>query len=217
MPERPPYYPVALDLGGRPVLVVGGGPVGARKAAGLAACGAVVTVVSPEVHDDVEALVDRGEPGAPGSVTLERRPYRRGEAGGYRLVVTATGHDDVDGAVAADAEAAGTFVNSADDPTHCSFLLPAVHRDGAVTVAVSTGGASPALARWVRTRPAAGLGPGLGILADLLGEARQAVRAEGRSTESVDWERILDGPLPSLVAGGEIDEARALLRQETAG
>ncbi len=215
MPERPPYYPVALDVRGAPVLVVGAGRVAARKAEGLAACGAVVTVVAPDVHDDMETLSNRTELGTPGSVTVVARPYRRGEAGDYRLVVTTTGHPDVDAAVAADAESAGTFVNSADDPAHCTFLLPAVHRDGPVTVAVSTGGASPALARWLRTKAAADLGPGLGTLADLLEEARRAVRSDGRSTESVDWERILGGPLPTLVARGELDEARALLRDET--
>ncbi len=107
----------------------------------------------------------------PSLEALERRPYGRGDASGFRLVVTATGNPEVDGAVYADAEAAGVWVNSADDRAHSSFILPAVHRDGAVTVSVSTGGLSPALASWLRTRLAAQCGDGLGTLAQLLGDA----------------------------------------------
>ena len=103
---------------------------------------------------------------------VERRRYRRGDAAAFRLVVTATGRPDVDGAVYADAEGAGVWVNSADDRAHSSFILPAVHRDGAVTVAVSTGGLSPALASWLRTRLAARVRRELGTLAQVLGEAR---------------------------------------------
>lgn len=196
-------YPVSLDLQDRHCLVVGGGPVAARKTAGLVRAGAEVTVVAPRIDPAIESL----------AVHIERRPYRTGEAGAYQLVLTATGVPVVDRAVAADAEAAGRWVNSADDAEHCSFLLPAVHRQGSVTVAVSTGGASPALARWLRTRIAEILGGELGQLARLLEDARRRLRAAGRSTESVDWEGLLDGPLPELLRRGQADEARALLEE----
>ena len=130
-------------------------------------------------------------------------------------MVTATGRAEVDGAVAGDAEAGGVWVNSADDVEHCTFILPSVHRDGPVSVAVSTGGASPALAGWLRRRAGVALGPGLGTLASLLDEARTAVRSAGRSSESVDWLEVLDGPLPDLVAQGRLDQARALLAAST--
>jgi siroheme synthase-like protein len=203
-------YPVSLDLHGRAVLVVGGGPVAARKVAALVSCGARVTVVAPDVDDALAVLVARGESDA-GSVEIRRRPYRRGEARDYRLVLTATGVPEVDGAVSADAEAAGVWVNSADDAARCTFVLPSVHRDGQVTVAVSTGGASPALAAWLRRRIAASLGPGLDDLAALLHEARDRVRQAGGRTEDLEWQVLLDGPLPRLVAEGRTDEARALL------
>jgi siroheme synthase-like protein len=182
--------------------VVGGGPVAARKASGLLDCGAVVTVVAPDVCDDMARL-------AP--LTVARRPYVAGEAAGYRLVVTATGIAAIDGAVYADAEAAGVWVNSADDPDHCTVVLPAVTRDGPVTVAVSTGGSSPALASWLRSRIADILGPGLGPLASLLDDARRRVHARGASTETVDWSGLLDGPLPDLVRDGKLDQARLLI------
>ena len=206
-----PVYPVALRVEGRPCLVVGGGRVAARKAAGLLSCGADVTVVAPRTDPAIDEQ-GRGVVGAPGSLTVHRRRYRPGEAAAYRLVVTATGIAEVDRAVAADADAAGVWVNSADDAEHCTFFLPSVHRDGQVSLAVSTGGASPALASWLRRRAAAELGPDLGVLAALLQSARRRVKAAGRSTESVDWQALLDGPLPGLVRDGRLDLAREMLQ-----
>jgi len=186
--------------------VVGGGPVAARKARGLLGCGATLTVIAPDVCAAMAELTP---------LTIERRPYAEGDAGAYRLVVTATGIPAVDATVSADAEAAGVWVNSADDVEHCSFILPSVHRDGAVTVAVSTGGRSPALASWLRARLAAQEGTGLGALAELLGRARQSVHDAGRSTEKVDWVALLDGTLPELVRDGRFDEARAVVEAVT--
>src|SRR6185437_5958070 len=102
----------------------------------------------------------------------------------FRLVVTATGRPEVDGAVHDDAEAAGVWLNSADDRAHSSFILPAVHRDGSVTVAVSTGGLSPAFASWLRDRLAAECGEHAGALAALIGEARERLRRAGRPSST---------------------------------
>jgi siroheme synthase-like protein len=198
------FYPVSLDVAGRACLVVGGGAVAARKARGLLACGAAVLVVAPALGADMEALV-------PQLRAVERRAYRRGDAAGCRLVVTATGDPAVDGAVHADADKSGIWVNSADDPAHCSFILPAVHRDGPVTIAVSTGGQSPALASWLRDRLAEDSGRGAGALAELLGAARTRLKEAGLPTDGVDWAGLLDGPLPGLVRAGDIDNARAII------
>jgi precorrin-2 dehydrogenase/sirohydrochlorin ferrochelatase len=201
-----PPYPVVLRLEGRRCLVVGGGPIAARKVADLLACGAVVTVVAPELSSAIEELAAAETAGV---LQLERRPYRRGEAANYRLVVTATGVSEVDRQAAEDAEAAGVWVNSADDADHCTFFLPSVHREGPVSIAVSTGGASPALAAWLRRRIGASLGrEHLGTLAGLLEEGRQALRQAGRPTNAVDWRALLDSDLPSLVAAGRAAEAR---------
>jgi siroheme synthase-like protein len=200
----PPYYPVSLDVSGRACLVVGGGPVAARKARALLDCGARVTVIAPSLGPDMEALAGRIE-------RVERRPYATGDAALFRLVVTATGRRDVDANVYEDAEADGIWVNSADDRAHSSFILPAVHRDGAVTVAVSTGGLSPAMSSWLRDRLAAACGPGVRDVAQLLAEARQELRRAGRRSDSVDWAALLDGPLPQLVRDGDWDNARKIL------
>jgi siroheme synthase-like protein len=202
--DRTSYYPVSLDVANRPCLVVGAGPVAARKARALVECGAAVTVVAPSLSKDMEAL-------KPLLHALERRPYREGEASAFRLVVTATGIPEVDGSVFADAEAAGVWVNSADDPAHCSFILPAVHRDGAVTLSVSTGGLSPALASWLRDRIADQWEGRIGTLALLLGEARDRLRAAGVPSESVDWASLLEGPLLDLVQSEDLESARAVV------
>ena len=205
---RGSFYPVSLDVADRPCLVVGGGPVAARKAHALVDCGAAVTVIAPSLSGEMEAL-------APLLHTLERRAYLPGDVSAFRLVVTATGIPEVDGAVYADAEAAGIWLNSADDAAHCSFILPAVHRDGAVTVSVSTGGLSPALASWLRDRIAAQFDVDLGALAQLLGEARERLRATGSPSDAVDWTALLDGPLPELVRSGDLAGARAVVTAAT--
>jgi siroheme synthase-like protein len=211
MSHDSPLYPVALVVDGRRCLVVGGGPIATHKAEGLLDCRAHVTVVAPLISERLRRLAHDVSDPSVGQLVLEQRPYRTGEASGYRLVITATGDPAVDREVAADAEAAGVWVNSADDVDNCTFTLPAVHRDGDVTVAVSTGGASPALAGWLRDRAADAIGPEVGTMAVLLDEARRRVRARGQSTEKTDWSAILSGPFVDLVRSGRTDEARALL------
>lgn len=203
MPVDDALYPVNLLVAGRRCLVVGGGPVAARKAEGLAACGAVVHVVATEVGPEVRALQ---------GVTWDERPYRPGDLAGYRLVVTATAIPDVDAAVFAEGERAGTWVNSADDPANCSFTLPAVVRRGPVVLAVSTGGHSPALAVWLKERIGAQVGPEYEVLAGLLSEQRDAVRAQGRSTEDMDWQSALDSDMLELIRSGQVQQAKERLQ-----
>lgn len=172
-----PVYPVGLTLTGRRCLVIGGGRVAARKVAGLAAAGAEVHVVAPDVNDDVRRL----------ATAVRRREFRPGDCIGYRLVFTATGDESVDAAVSADAEAAGAWVNACDRPALCSVLLPAVLRHDPITVAVNTGGASPSLAGWLRDRIAEVVTERHAEVARLLASERAALHAEGASTEGIDW------------------------------
>jgi precorrin-2 dehydrogenase / sirohydrochlorin ferrochelatase len=210
-----PVYLVGLVVAGRRCLVVGGGNVAARKIRGLLQCGAAVTVVAPEAHEAIRVLADEGAisqiAGPPLDVQI--REYREGEAARFELVFTATGDVNVDAKVHRDAEEAGVWVNSADDTAHSSFMLPAVVRDGPVTVAVSTSGASPALATWLRDRLASHVQNGSGELARLLNGARRRMRDSRTKTDAVDWTGLLNGPLPDLVAEGKLDEAGALIEQ----
>jgi siroheme synthase-like protein len=182
-------YPVSLDLHGVPVLVVGAGPVAARKIAGLAAAGALVRVVAPTISDEVDRSA---------VAELHRRRFEPGDLDGVRLVVTATGDTDVDATVAADATVAGIWVNAADQPADCTFILPAVARNGPLSIAVSTDGASPALARRLRDRAGELLTDEVVALAAELAARRAEVRAAGGSTEDVDWSGLIDAVVPPV-------------------
>lgn len=170
-------FPINLDLRGRACLLVGGGRIATRKGQQLAGCGARLTVVAPDVTDELAAL----------ATTVERRPYRTGDLAGQRLVITATGDPVVDQQIFDEAEAAGIWVNSADDPERCTFTLPAVVRRGPVLLTASTAGRSPALASWLRARLAEAFGPGLADVADDLAHQRADIHASGASTEDLDW------------------------------
>jgi precorrin-2 dehydrogenase / sirohydrochlorin ferrochelatase len=196
-------YPVSLEVEGRPVLVVGGGRVAARKVDGLLACGAAVHVIGEQVADELKA-----RPG----VTWEERPYRPGDVAGHWLVLSATDRPEVNRAVHDEAEAAGVWVNSADDPANCTFTLPSVLRRGPITVAVSTGGASPGLATWLRRRLEAELGPEYETLLAMVAEARAGVKAAGRSSEQIDWQSALDSEILELIRAGHVAEARERLQ-----
>ena len=180
-----PPFPVMLDLAGRPVLLVGAGRVALRKAGQLLACGARITVLAPEIDPGFDAL----------DVTIERRAFAAGDTDGFRLVVTATGDRRVDQAIFDEADARGIWINSADDPQRCSFILPAVHRQGPITVSVSTAGSSPALASWLRAELGALIGPEFADLAADLAAERAAVQATGASTEDIDWRPIIEAKL----------------------
>jgi siroheme synthase-like protein len=218
-PEHLPHadgradYPVSLDVAGWRCLVVGGGAVAARRAAGLLAAGARVTVVAPTVVASLSALAGGAErtTGSGPALVVQLRPYRPGEAGGYQFVVTATGRPGLDDAVVRDARGAGTLVASAGRRAAGTVRLPAVHRSGPVTLAVSTAGISPALARWLRTRLAACLPAETDTIAVLVDEARTAQQRAGRPTSDVEWAALLDLVVP-LVESGRVAEARAILR-----
>ncbi len=172
-------YPVMLNLSGRRVLVVGGGIIGLRKAEGLVAAGAAVTAISPEFNPEWDSL------GA--SVTRIVRRYEADDVVGYWLAVTATNDPSAQQQVFDDGQRLGIWVNAADDPDRCAFILPAVHRDGPVVVSVSTSGSAPALAGWLRDRAAKSLPPRVASLAKKLRAERDQLHAQGKTTEGLDW------------------------------
>ena len=164
-------YPIALRLTGRPVLVVGGGAVAERKIGGLLAAGADVTIIAPVCCPAVAEWAERG------AITLVARRYELGDADGYDLVFVAVDDLSASGMIQADARQIGAWVNAADDPAGSDFHLPAVARRGPLTVAVTTGGHSPTLARRLRDRLAAALTDEDVALAEALGATRHAQSA----------------------------------------
>jgi siroheme synthase-like protein len=160
--SEPRYYMACLDLRGRDCLVVGGGRVATEKVGGLLDCDADVTVVAPEIDGELEAL----------DVRVVRRPFTRSDVVGRFLVIAATDERAVSAAVSEAAAEQSTLCNVADDPELCNFILPAVVRRDPIVVGVSTGGASPALAKRIRDDIAERLGPEHAELARRLASLR---------------------------------------------
>jgi precorrin-2 dehydrogenase len=204
-PGAPPLYPIALDLRRRSCLVVGGGSVAERKVDGLLAVGARVTVVSPALTDRLCEWIERGQ------CRHIARAYRSRDVRGHAIVLVATGDDRVTARVCRDARRAGALVNAADDPERCDFFLPAIVRRGRLTVAVSTSGASPALASAVRDELEQVLPQSYAALLEVFAEVRARVRRHAGSVPAARWRRALDDRLRTLVAHGHVAEATALL------
>jgi len=202
------YYPAFLDLTERPVLVVGGGEVAEGKVAGLLAADARVTVVSPTVTPRLAEWAGAGR------IRHTPRAYRSGDLAGYHLTLVATEQRDVSGAVAAEGRARGVWVNAADEPARCDFILPAVIRRGRLVVAVSTGGASPAAARAIREELEGHLTEDHAMLVELAADARADLRRRARSASPARWRGALDGGLRRLIADKRYRQARARLARD---
>lgn len=181
-------FPVNLTLHGRPVLVVGGGRIALRKVEQLLMADAEVTVLSPMFVEEFTSL----------PVTLVERVYAAGDVDAFRLVITATGNTPVDQQIFDECEAKGIWINSADDPDRCSFTLPAALRRGDLMVTVSTGGASPALASWLRSHLELSIVPEFEEVVSRLAIERARIHADGESTENVQWQPIIAGVMADL-------------------
>lgn len=202
-------YPISLiGLEARRCVVIGGGAVATRKVAGLLAARAAVTIISPALAPALERLA------AEGQAQALRRPYRPGDLEGAFLVIAATDDQAVNRAVWEEANRRGCLVNVVDDPAHSNFIVPAIVRRDEITVAVQTGGASPALARRLRERLEATVGPEYGVLARLLAELRPELLARVPPGESrlAAALRLVDSDVLDVIRrdGAEAGRARLL-------
>jgi len=162
-----PFYIACLKLTGRNCLVVGAGDIGLEKVEGLLACGGEVTLVAPEIMNaGLRALADEG------SVAWHERPYETSDLEGKFIAIAATDDTDVNIAVFGDAEARAMLVNIVDVPSLCNFILPAIVRTGPLAIAISTAGASPALAKRMKREIADSFGEPYARLAIMLNDAR---------------------------------------------
>ena len=158
------YYPIFLDLEDKPVIVIGGGRVACEKVAGLRRAGARITIVSPDLAPELQELNEAGE------IEHIARPWQESDLDAeWAVVMVATDDGAVNRQVRDAARARRIWVNAADDPVNCDFILPAVVRKGKITLAASTAGTSPALARRLREELEAYLTEDMPALADLLG------------------------------------------------
>jgi precorrin-2 dehydrogenase/sirohydrochlorin ferrochelatase len=166
-----PLYIACLRLGGRPCLVVGGGEVGLEKVEGLLACSGEVTLVAPDAIPELEALAEEG------SIRWERRTFRESDLDGRFLAIAATGDTDVNISVYEGAERRAMLVNVVDVPPLCNFILPAIVRSGPLAIAISTAGASPALAKRMKREIADEFGEPYARLAVILNDVRGWAKA----------------------------------------
>ncbi len=162
-----PFYIACLKLSGRRCLVVGGGEIGLEKVEGLLACDGEVTLIAPDAEPALQGLA------AEGSIHWERREYAgAADLEGVFMVIAATNDTDVNVAVYDDAERRAMLVNVVDVPPLCNFILPAIVRTGPLAIAISTAGASPALAKRIKREVAEAYGEPYARLAVLLNEVR---------------------------------------------
>ncbi len=201
------FLPIFLDIREQPCLVVGGGEVAARKCALLLRAGARVTVLAPELNAAFDADL------AALRITHRAARFRDEDLEGYAVAIAATSDQAVNRAVAAAARARRIPVNVVDQPALCSFILPSIIERAPLIVAVSSGGASPVLARLLRARLETLIPAGYGRLAALAREYRDRVKARFKPQERRRfWERMLQGPVAELVFSGRDAQAREALQ-----
>jgi siroheme synthase-like protein len=196
------FYMACLHLTDRPCLVVGAGPVALEKIEGLLACDARVTVVAPDAIDAIAGLAGEG------TITWHRRPYETADLEGSFMVVAATSDTDLNVGVFRDAEARQMLVNVVDVPPLCNFILPAIVRTGPIAIAISTSGASPALAKRMKREIAEQFGDSHARLAEILNELRGWAKDTLETYEERRdfFEGIVNGapdPIALLRAGDE--------------
>ena len=204
-----PFYIACLRLTGRRCVVVGGGDVGLEKVEGLLACDADVTLIAPDAHPELVQLALEG------SIRWERREYATGDLDGALIAIAATDDTDLNIRVFEEAETRAMLVNVVDVPPLCNFILPAIVRTGPLAVAISTAGASPALAKRMKREIAEMFGEPYAQLAVLLNEVRGW--AKGTLPTYQDrkefFESIVNGePDPvDLLRAGDIEAVRELI------
>ncbi len=223
------YYPILLEVEAMPVILVGGGHVALEKIGRLVEAGASVTVVAPDLIPEVREFIDAGR------AKWMPRAFEPGDTTGHGLVMVATDDGEVNRRVADEAHRNGILVNAADDVANCDFILPSLAKKGSLQIASSTGGGSPAMARWLRERLEEFLSDDVVALADLLAEMRVEIRAMDRTCAArcprtktpppllcedcpnripADrWQDAINGGVFDLVREGRMDEARSLLKK----
>ncbi len=204
------HLPVFFDIETAPCLVVGGGEIAVRKVESLLRAGAAVHVVAPQLAPELQSRLDAGE------LTHDARAFSDTDLEGRRLAIAATDSREVNHRVAELAKARAIPVNVVDRPEDGNFIMPSVIDRSPVVVAVSTGGASPVLARLVRSRLESMLPAGYGRLAELC--ARYRRRINDRFANSAErrrfWDRVLQGGVAERVFSGHLEEADAAMERE---
>ncbi|MFM2320322.1 MAG: hypothetical protein RLZZ215_2943 [Pseudomonadota bacterium] len=207
-------YPLFMCLQNRPCLVVGGGKIALRKAEALLQAGANLTLIAPELDNALAKLLQQ----YPKQTTWQPRAFQDQDILGHYLIIAATNHATVNARVAELANARQIPVNVVDNPAACSFIVPSVVDRSPVMIAVSTGGASPVLARQLRLKLETMIPSSCGQLAAITEEYREVVKQRWADPEQRKqfWEQLLRGPFAELVYAGNVSAARQMLDDKLA-
>lgn len=206
------YYPVFLDIADKPVVVIGGGNIAHQKMENLLAAGAKVTVISPELSEEMTALRDAAK------FMYVARAYEPGDIDGYELAFVATDDHDENRRVWKEGRERHIWVNAVDDIPNCDFIMPGIVKKGELILAISTSGTSPAMARKVREDIQAFLTDDDSALLDLAAEVRRELREQGIEVKACEhcqrnnndvWNAALDGEVKKSLHEGKRDAAKA--------
>lgn len=165
-------YPLLMQLEGKKVVVIGGGEVALRKVQDLYEAGAIILVVSPWVHPELEKMAEQSAD----AITIKKRKYKKGDLKGAMLAFSATNLPGVNMQVFTEAEKRGIFINAVDDPPNCTFILPSFERRGELIMALSTSGSSPAMAARLRREIAEHIPENIEVILPALREARELLK-----------------------------------------
>jgi len=201
------HYPVFLRLGAKKVVLIGGGAVALQKIPALLEAGAQLTVISPEALVEIERFA------AEGKLRWEKRRYNANDLEGAALAIAATDDDALQRQAAADCRARNIWVNVVDVPPLCDFIAPAIVRRGDVQVAISTGGAAPALAKYLRKTLERTLGDEYAIVARLAKRVRPDVLKWPKPRRAGFWECVASDYFIELVRRDGAERAEAKMKE----
>lgn len=212
MGEVVKYYPIYLDIREKGCVVVGGGDVAERKILRLLECGAVVSVVSRKLTTILMNMVEHSK------IIHVDDNYDQQYLAGAFLVIGATDQEEVNDRIARDCRARGVMVNIVDDPGRCDFILPSLVNRGSLSIAVSTDGKSPALARKLREDLSVQFGPEYEGYLDLLGWLREMIIAAGRPPDDNRdiFTALVNSSLHGHIRAGRWQEAQQIIHDLTA-
>lgn len=201
------YYPVSLDMQNRKCLVVGGGSVGARKVMTLLECGAIVTVVSPDVTGKLLDLAEKK------MIELKKRPYEPSDIDGIFLVIGATDNEELNWQINKDAERQNKLCNIADRPEACNFILPSIVNRGNLVIAISTSGKSPAFAKKMRQDLEKQFGEEYDEFLELMGAIRKKALSEKHEPEAHKhlFEQLINRGLVDMIRNHDEERINSLL------
>lgn len=201
------YYPVFLDIAGKPVIVIGGGKIAHQKMENLLKAGAVVTVVSPELNEEMADLL------AAGRFRHIEREYEAGDLEGYTIAFVATDDRSANATVTREGRERRVWVNAVDDPPNCDFIMPGIVQRGDLVISISTSGTSPAMARKMREELEAFLTEGHALMLELAAEVRAELRERDILIDADIWNCALDNDLKQLLVEGRRADAKSRLFQ----